>query len=213
MGTGSEVCCHDRKRWRHVHRRFWSTILRRTEHVFPYSQSLWTQCGVVFSFNWISPNPSCATTANSTNGSYDEINGSQLRASNGGSDFALFELNSTPPASYGIVYAGWDKSDATTVTETTGIHHPSGDIMKICRDNDAPYHSTSGGAQVWWIDEWEEGVTEPGSSGSPLFDRITELSASCMVAQLLVQEHPITVSMIFTGDSVFLGTDPIRRID
>ena len=124
-----------------------------------------------FQFNWISPNPSCATTANSTNGSYDEINGSQLRASNGGSDFALFELNSTPPASYGIVYAGWDKSDATTVTETTGIHHPSGDIMKICRDNDAPYHSTSGGAQVWWIDEWEEGVTEPGSSGSPLFDQ------------------------------------------
>jgi len=124
-----------------------------------------------FQFNWISPGPSCATTANSTNGTYDEINGSQERASNSGSDFALFELNSTPPASYGIFYAGWDKSDATTVTEATGIHHPSGDIMKICREDDAPYHASAGGAQVWYIDQWEEGVTEPGSSGSPLFDQ------------------------------------------
>ena len=124
-----------------------------------------------FQFNWVSPSPSCATTANSTNGSYDEINGSQLRASNSGSDFALFELNSTPPASYGLVYAGWDNSDATTVTEATGIHHPSGDIMKICREDDAPFHNTAAGAQVWYINQWEEGVTEPGSSGSPLFDQ------------------------------------------
>ena len=25
--------------------------------------------------------------------------------------------------------------------------------------------------QVWYMDAWDEGVTEPGSSGSPLFDQ------------------------------------------
>ena len=68
-------------------------------------------------------------------------------------------------------YACWDATDLTTVTQATGIHHPSGDLKKICREDDAPYHYSAGGAAVWYIDEWEEGVTEPGSSGSPLFDK------------------------------------------
>ena len=59
----------------------------------------------------------------------------------------------------------------TTVTEATGIHHPSGDVKKICRENDSPFHSNAAGAAVWYINQWEEGVTEPGSSGSPLFDQ------------------------------------------
>ncbi len=44
-------------------------------------------------------------------------------------------------------------------------------MKKICRENNPPYHSSAGGAAVWYIDQWEEGVTEPGSSGSPLFDQ------------------------------------------
>tara|TARA_B110000093_G_scaffold64370_1_gene69942 strand:+ start:1 stop:1215 length:1215 start_codon:yes stop_codon:yes gene_type:complete len=43
--------------------------------------------------------------------------------------------------------------------------------MKICFDEDNPYHANQGGAAVWYIDEWEDGVTEGGSSGSPLFDQ------------------------------------------
>ena len=52
-----------------------------------------------------------------------------------------------------------------------GHSHPSGDVKKICFENDAPYQSSTGGAQVWWINAWELGVTEPGSSGSPLFNQ------------------------------------------
>jgi hypothetical protein len=57
-----------------------------------------------------------------------------------------------------------------------GIHHPSGDIMKVCRDDDAATKEVNGGAQTWEIlggsgGGWELGVTEPGSSGSPLFDQ------------------------------------------
>ena len=96
--------------------------------------------------------------------------GATLRASNGGSDFGLLELNSTPPASHNVYYAGWDRS-GTNPTNQVGIHHPSGDIKKISFDNDAATQANFGGAACWRIATWEDGTTEPGSSGSPLFDQ------------------------------------------
>jgi lysyl endopeptidase len=120
----------------------------------------------VFYFNHESAN--CVGNTGPTNQS---VSGAVIRASNGGSDFALLELNSTPPENYNVQYVGWDNSDALTVTAATGIHHPSGDVKKICFEEDAPYHQSTGGAAVWWVDQWEDGVTEGGSSGSPLFDQ------------------------------------------
>ena len=98
------------------------------------------------------------------------ISGGTLLLADGGSDVALIELSSTPPASWNVEYAGWDASSANP-TSAVGIHHPSGDVKKICFEDDAPYESSTGGAQVCWIDAWELGVTEPGSSGSPLFNQ------------------------------------------
>jgi len=113
-----------------------------------------------------------ATNCNGSSGpTLQTISSGDLVASNGGSDFALIELSSAPPASYDVQYVGWDRSDDESVTASTSIHHPSGDVMKICFDEDNPYHANQGGAAVWYIDEWEDGVTEPGSSGSPLFDQ------------------------------------------
>ena len=113
-----------------------------------------------------------ATSCNGSSGpTLQTISSGDLVASNGGSDFALIELSSAPPASYEVQYVGWDRSDDESVTASTSIHHPSGDVMKICFDEDNPYHANQGGAAVWYIDEWEDGVTEPGSSGSPLFDQ------------------------------------------
>jgi len=127
--------------------------------------------GRSFLFGYKSANPVCATTANSTDGPTTAvINGSILRANNSGSDVALWEMSSMPPASFNIYYAGWDRS-GNRPTEVTGIHHPRGDVMKICRENDSPFQDFTAGAQVWWINEWESGVTEPGSSGSPIFDQ------------------------------------------
>lgn len=127
--------------------------------------------GKAFLFGWESPTAVCATNANSSNGpTTNQINGATLRANRSGSDFALWEMSSTPPLSYNVYYAGWDRS-GNTPTQATGIHHPSGDVKKICRESDSPYMSSTGGAQVWWVDDWEYGVTEPGSSGSPLFDQ------------------------------------------
>lgn len=109
---------------------------------------------------------------NGSNGPTNQsISGSTLRASRAASDFALLELSSIPPANYNAQYSGWDNSDATNVISTVGIHHPSGDVKKICFDDDAPYHQNVFGAACWYIDQWEDGVTEGGSSGSPLFDQ------------------------------------------
>lgn len=121
----------------------------------------------VFYFNHESA--SCTGTSGPTNQS---ISGAVLRASNANSDFALLELNAIPPDNYNVQYAGWDHSDdENAVSSSVGIHHPSGDVKKICFEEDAPYHAAQAGAQVWFIDEWELGVTEGGSSGSPLFNQ------------------------------------------
>lgn len=115
-------------------------------------------------------NHESATCAGNNGPIDDEISGGTLVASNSGSDVALIELSETPPASFNVQYAGWDASGAAP-SAVTGIHHPSGDVKKICFDEDGPTTANQGGAAVWFIDEWEAGVTEPGSSGSPLFDQ------------------------------------------
>lgn len=121
--------------------------------------------------NWVYYfNHESSTCSGSTGPTNQSVSGSTLLASSASSDFALIELSTTPPASYNVEYAGWDHSGVQPQS-ATGIHHPSGDVKKICHENDSPYASTASGASVWWIDQWEDGVTEPGSSGSPLFDQ------------------------------------------
>lgn len=132
-------------------------------------------------FNWISPNPVCAEEINSTNGPTNfNISGSELRSRNEASDFMLLEINNMIPDDWDVNYAGWDRSD-TDPTFEIGIHHPNGDIMKICRDNTGATKATTESTQVWLIggvndgigvgNGWEIGITEGGSSGSHLFDQ------------------------------------------
>ena len=131
--------------------------------------------GWAFMFDWISPDPICATTEASTD--YDSamtISGATLRAKNAASDFCLVEMSVAPEADWNRTYAGWDKTDNFPEFEV-GIHHPAGDIMKVCRDDTGAIHVDAGGEPVWQITTagggWELGVTEGGSSGSPLFDQ------------------------------------------
>lgn len=119
----------------------------------------------VFRFNYESPG--CPNVNGPMNMS---ISGATLKANNAGSDMALLQLSATPPAGYNAYYAGWDRS-GTFGTSSVAIHHPSGDIKKISFDNHAPGQATWGGAQCWRIFNWEDGTTEPGSSGSPLFNQ------------------------------------------
>ena len=118
----------------------------------------------VFYFNHES-----ATCSGSTGPTNQSVSGATTLVSNGSSDFALLELSSIPPASFNVQYAGFDAS-GTQPSSATGIHHPGGDVKKICFEEDSPYATNAAGAAVWMIDDWEDGVTEPGSSGAPLFD-------------------------------------------
>jgi hypothetical protein len=97
------------------------------------------------------------------------VSGATLLTSSAGSDVALLQLNTTPPASYAVYYSGWDKS-GTAPQHSTVIHHPSGDIKKISFDDDPATTGNFGGAQCWHIAMWDDGTTEPGSSGSALWN-------------------------------------------
>jgi hypothetical protein len=131
-------------------------------------------CGVgtgsnIFVFNYESPG--CANQ----NVTYTSVTGCTLRATNTASDFTLVELNENIPASYNAHFAGWSAID-TPSTSNVGIHHPSGDIKKISFDSQAAisdrYLGTQGIANSHWkVGQWEDGTTEGGSSGSPLFDQ------------------------------------------
>lgn len=125
--------------------------------------------------NWVFYfNHESATCSGNDGPTNQSVSGSTLLARNQESDFALLELDNTPPPSYNVCYSGWDASDLSSgVNSAYGIHHPSGDIKKICFEEDAPYKENIGSFvnQTWLIDEWELGVTEGGSSGSPLFNQ------------------------------------------
>ena len=118
----------------------------------------------IFMFNYQSP--SCNNQNGPTNMT---VSGSSLLANSSTSDFALLLLNETPPESYNVHYAGWDISGSTP-SIPVGIHHPSGDIKKISFD----YNNASNSGNYWDVNNWEDGTTEPGSSGSPLFDGVTQ---------------------------------------
>lgn len=136
-----------------------------------------------FRFNWRSPTPSCSTTTSSPNNSYDQtVSGSTLRANSSQSDMELVEITDTSFFSNNpdVVWSGWNHSTTQTPVVNFGIHHPSGDIQKTCRDDDGATRnvvSFNGNAntQMWYITEWELGVTEQGSSGSGLFNESGEL--------------------------------------
>lgn len=132
-----------------------------------------------FRFNWESPPGTevCQTVGVSVNPGppYDQTaNGATQLFTSAGSDVALLQITNmtlTDAQTWGCFYAGWDNTDANTVTQGTGIHHPSGDLKKICREDNALTQEPWSGAACWRISNWDNGVTEPGSSGSPLFDQ------------------------------------------
>ncbi len=138
----------------------------------PYVLSA-NHCGLqtnsIFIFNYESPN--CAP--NSDGNLSRSISGCLNRSTMSSSDFHLMQLSTKPPASYEVFYAGWDARNVAS-TLSTGIHHPSGDVMKICVDDDNTVTSGyyASGTTHWKVENWERGTTEGGSSGSPLFNQL-----------------------------------------
>jgi V8-like Glu-specific endopeptidase len=92
-------------------------------------------------------------------------------------DFTLMELIDT--ITHNATFSGWDRT-GNNPSSGTGIHHPAGMVMKISFDNNA---LTSNSSILNWSDNtqspinshwtagYDNGTTEGGSSGSPLFDQ------------------------------------------
>jgi len=101
----------------------------------------------------------------------------------GGSDGALLKLNNAIPASYDVYYNGWDRRNVGA-TSGVSIHHPDGDRKKISTFTSSLVSTGSinfGGGNITapnsaWRVQWaptvtNHGVTEGGSSGSPIFNQ------------------------------------------
>lgn len=128
-------------------------------------------------FNYESPtcNPSADGPTNLT------ITNASVLARWASSDFLLIRLaRNRPDGPYIPRYMGWYRNDIAP-TQSWGIHHPAGDVKKISHDfNQAVSSDWNGvGPNTHWQVEWDEGITEGGSSGSPLFN-----TGSYVVGQL-----------------------------
>jgi hypothetical protein len=109
--------------------------------------------------------------------------GADLKARWASSDFALMELQEKPESGEDnfpdVFFSGWDRTGNIPVN-TTCIHHPSGDRMKISQDYDEPVITgflipftdcaEEQNDEYHWRVVWNSGTTENGSSGSPLYD-------------------------------------------
>jgi hypothetical protein len=142
-----------------------------------------------FYFRYESPNCQNPNTA----GTLDDyfINGCVKLSDSGdgggstGSDFLLVQLGTVAnqastittlkSANFNAYWNGWDANNTAT-TGGTGIHHPAGDIKKISTFSGNTVSSTWGSTPnthwrlIWTANANGHGVTEGGSSGSPIFN-------------------------------------------
>ncbi len=106
----------------------------------------------------------------------DNQQGSTLLARYNSSDFCLVELTAEPDSEFNVYYAGWDAREENMPQECTAIHHPNTDEKAISFNTDpltvTSYLGTNvpGDGTHWRVDDWEDGTTEVGSSGSAIWD-------------------------------------------
>ncbi len=131
----------------------------------------------IFYFNYesdVCSNPTAEGTlsSHSMTGAVKVASGGN--SGNTGSDFYLVLLNNEVPKSYNPYFQGWDRSGNASASGVS-IHHPEGDIKKISTYNTPLVSSAYNTVFSHWKVVWNatangHGVTEPGSSGSPIFN-------------------------------------------
>lgn len=98
------------------------------------------------------------------------FSGADIRANWANSDFALLELQEQPQSGENnfqdVFFNGWDRTE-NIPDNLIALHHPNGDYMKINTDDD----DLTIWSNHWLVRNWNTGTTEPGSSGSSLYNQ------------------------------------------
>lgn len=125
--------------------------------------------------NWVFQFQTLSTDCATNIGWREDIqfNGCTLRANSAITDFALLQLNNTPPVNSGLFYSGWSRQ-TTGNTSTTILHHPAGDLMKISRDINAPVALNSLNREVWQLD-LDLGIVQGEAQGHLIIIKIIRL--------------------------------------
>lgn len=101
------------------------------------------------------------------------VAGASLAACNADYDMLLLKMSETVPIDYRPYYAGWNVSEEKKAPFYL-IHHPEGDRKKVSIENDdissISFRTDLFEEEAHWCVYWDSGITEGGSSGSPLFD-------------------------------------------
>ncbi len=111
--------------------------------------------------NGTPPSPFAVTV---TEGGADYLAGQSYET---GNDFALLRLRSPSPD--GATYVGWSTSKPSYTEKLACIHHPDGAYKRIS------FGKLDAIEPNYWFVNFTDGVTEPGSSGAPLFDAAGKL--------------------------------------
>jgi len=127
-------------------------------------------------FFWLYQTPTCdgvppaLSTVPRTSGGGDLLATVSVGA---GTDFTLVRMRSMPPE--GLTYVGWSTEPVAVGTDVAAIHHPQGEYKRISfghttdtgspQNGDLPIRPYSFFLEV----HWDQGSTEVGSSGAPLF--------------------------------------------
>ena len=121
--------------------------------------------------------PNTAASGGTGDGDTTQFNtGAILRAGNSITDFTLVELDDPIENDVDAFYAGWDRTEANPES-VIGIHHPAVAEKRISfsfiPDSDhfgRSARTSPGDGRFARVVSWDNGTTEGGSSGSPLFD-------------------------------------------
>jgi hypothetical protein len=122
---------------------------------------------------WAYQSDGCNLGPPSGRGTLNSKNGGHLLAwgtiENG--DYSLVLLPDVPS---GVVFSGWDPTDPDVGSPLVGIHHPMGSYKRISFGRSTDSVDVSVGqdpapASLYHDVLWDNGIAEPGSSGSPLF--------------------------------------------
>ncbi|MGB3801317.1 MAG: trypsin-like peptidase domain-containing protein, partial [Lewinella sp.] len=120
--------------------------------------------------------PGSAASGAEGNGRLEVFNtGARLLASHSGTDMTLVELDESVNPRARAYFAGWNARNQLPTGGVFTVHHPNLDEKRISFSNQSISRSTIVGEETATgrflrVPSWDEGSTEGGSSGAPLFD-------------------------------------------